>query len=125
MAALTRSTAAATASSCFPLGGTLGIQPLRNGSVPMGQESRLLSGVATGTPPVMPTALDAQPVFQYGIPGGAADDRVQLHADRDRARCAARHRCRSDTITADTSCSSASTTGSISGYYTTPSTATP
>jgi hypothetical protein len=45
-------------------------QPLANGRIPMGQESRLLSGVATGTPPALPTALDAQPVFQYGIPPG-------------------------------------------------------
>jgi hypothetical protein len=52
----------------FPLGGALGIQPLRN-NVPLGaQESRLLSGVATGVPPVLSTALDAQPVFQLGIP---------------------------------------------------------
>lgn len=52
----------------FPLGGALGIQPLRNGSPLGGQEARLLSGVATGTPPALPVTLDAQPVFQYGIP---------------------------------------------------------
>lgn len=51
-----------------PLGGALGTQPLRNG-VPLGaQEARLLSGVATGTPPALSTTLDAQPVFQLGIP---------------------------------------------------------
>jgi hypothetical protein len=44
------------------------LQPLSNGRVPMGQEARLLSGVPTGTPPSLPTALDPQPVFQYGIP---------------------------------------------------------
>ncbi|HEY5925616.1 MAG TPA: hypothetical protein VIV11_28215 [Kofleriaceae bacterium] len=43
-------------------------QPLANGRIPLGQEARLLSGVATGTPPALPTTLDAQPVFQYGIP---------------------------------------------------------
>lgn len=52
----------------FLLGGSLGVQPLRNGSVPIGQEARLISGVATGTPPVMPTTADAVPVFQYAIP---------------------------------------------------------
>lgn len=43
-------------------------QPLRFGGIPMGQEARLLSGVASGTPPALPTSADAQPVFQYGIP---------------------------------------------------------
>jgi hypothetical protein len=52
----------------FPLGGALGIQPLRNGSPIGAQEVRLLSGVASGTPPALPTTLDAQPVFQLGIP---------------------------------------------------------
>jgi hypothetical protein len=53
----------------IPLGGTLGVQPLRNNGIPQGQESRLLSGVASaGPPPTKPTALDPQPVFQYGIP---------------------------------------------------------
>src|SRR5262245_26749917 len=52
----------------FALGGALGIQPLRNNIPPGGQESRLLSGVATGMPPVLPTTLDLQPVFQFGIP---------------------------------------------------------
>ncbi|MBA3465018.1 MAG: hypothetical protein H0T46_34100 [Deltaproteobacteria bacterium] len=52
----------------IPLGGALGIQPLRNGSPFAAQEARLLSGVATGTPPSLPTTLDAQPVFQLGIP---------------------------------------------------------
>lgn len=52
----------------FFLGGDFALQPLRNGSVPIGQEARLISGVATGTPPVMPTTADAVPVFQYAIP---------------------------------------------------------
>jgi hypothetical protein len=43
-------------------------QPLRNGLVPIGQEARLLSGVASGSPAVLPTSPDAQPVFQYAIP---------------------------------------------------------
>ena len=57
--------------TAFPLGGAFAIQPLRNGGVPIGQESRLISGVATGTPPVMPTTADPQPVFQYSIPTAA------------------------------------------------------
>ena len=52
----------------FPLGGDRGTQPLRNGSVPVGQESRLFSGVPSGTPPTLPAGADAQVVFQYGIP---------------------------------------------------------
>lgn len=52
----------------FPLGGDRGTQPLRNGSAPVGQESRLFSGVATGSPPTLPANADAQLVFQYGIP---------------------------------------------------------
>lgn len=51
--------------SVFPLGLP---QPFRNNQIPMGQESRLLSGVASGLPPILTTQLDAQPVFQYGIP---------------------------------------------------------
>ena len=52
----------------FAFGGDRGPQPLRNGSAPVGQESRLFSGVATGTPPVLPASADATPLFQYGIP---------------------------------------------------------
>jgi hypothetical protein len=54
--------------TAFPLGSAFGTQPLRNNSVPIGQESRLLSGVASGTPPSLPTAADPVPVFQFGIP---------------------------------------------------------
>lgn len=52
----------------FELGTSLGRQPLRGGSVPVGQASGLQTGVATGTPPVLSTAIDPQPVFQYAIP---------------------------------------------------------
>lgn len=52
----------------FALGGDRGTQPLRNGSMPVGQESRLFSGVATGTPPTLPANADATALFQYGIP---------------------------------------------------------
>lgn len=49
-------------------------QPLRNNTVSIGQESRLVSGVPTGTPPVMPTTADAVPVFQYAIPAAPPTD---------------------------------------------------
>jgi hypothetical protein len=52
----------------FTFGGARGVQPLRNGSIPVGQASLLQSGVATGSPPTLPTAFDTQPVFQYAIP---------------------------------------------------------
>ncbi|MEJ7597410.1 MAG: hypothetical protein WKG01_05825 [Kofleriaceae bacterium] len=52
----------------FELGTSLGRQPTRNGSVPIGQASGLQTGVPTGVPPSLPTAVDPQPVFQYGIP---------------------------------------------------------
>jgi hypothetical protein len=101
----------------FPLGGTLGIQPLRNGSVPVGQESRLLSGVATGTPPVMPTALDAQPVFQYGIP--AAPPTTSFNYTPLVTELDVRLATGVDptTINSDASLFKRSTSGSISGYY--------
>jgi hypothetical protein len=52
----------------FELGTSLGRQPLRFGSVPVGQASGLQTGVATGTPPILSTAIDPQSVFQYAIP---------------------------------------------------------
>ncbi|MGE5187128.1 MAG: hypothetical protein ACM31C_33995 [Acidobacteriota bacterium] len=54
----------------FELGTLYGPQPLRNNLVPVGQASSLQSGVATGTPPVLPTAFDPQPVFQFAAPAG-------------------------------------------------------
>ena len=55
----------------FELGTSLGRQPLRNAQVPIGQDSGLQSGVATGTPPILSTAIDPEPVFQYTIPTAA------------------------------------------------------
>jgi len=52
----------------FELGTSLGRQPLRNGFIPVGQQSLLQTGVATGTPPTLPVATDPQPVFQFPIP---------------------------------------------------------
>ena len=55
----------------FPLGIE---QPLRNNQIPVGHSSRLLSGVATGDPPSLPTSPDPQPVFQYGVPEAPPTD---------------------------------------------------
>ena len=52
----------------FELGTSLGRQPTRNGVVPIGQAAGLQTGVPTGVPPALPTAVDPQPVFQFGIP---------------------------------------------------------
>lgn len=52
----------------FELGTSLGRQPLRSGFIPIGQQSLLQTGVATGTPPTLPVATDPQPVFQFPIP---------------------------------------------------------
>lgn len=92
-------------------------QPLRNGGIPLGQEARLLSGVASGTPPALPTAADAQPVFQYGIPAAPPTTAfnytpivtsldVRLASGIDPA-----------TINNDTQLFRRSATGAINGYF--------
>lgn len=53
------------------MGTMFGRQPLRNAQVPIGQDSGLQSGVATGVPPILSTAIDPSPVFQYTIPTAA------------------------------------------------------
>lgn len=101
----------------IPLGGAIGLQPLRNNAIPMGQELRLLSGVAAGTPPALPTSLDAQPVFQYGIPLApptTAFNYTPLVTEID-VRLATG--VDPTTITNDTALFKRSTSGSISGYY--------
>jgi hypothetical protein len=101
----------------FPLGGDLGIQPLRNGTPPQGQEARLLSGVATGTPPSLTTTLDAQPVFQYGIPAApptTAFNYTPIVVELD-VRLA--NAIDPTTITSDAQLFRRGATGSISGYY--------
>jgi hypothetical protein len=52
----------------FELGTSLGRQPLRLGIVNVLHASFLQSGVPTGTPPVLSTVVDAQPVLQQTIP---------------------------------------------------------
>ncbi|HUS30930.1 MAG TPA: hypothetical protein VMZ53_20610 [Kofleriaceae bacterium] len=103
----------------FPLGGALGIQPLRNGVIPIGQESRLLSGVATGMPPVMPTALDPQPVFQYGIPAAPPTTTFNWTPIVTELDVRLASGVDPTTVTNDASLFKRSTTGAITGYYTT------
>ena len=52
----------------FELGTSLGRQPFRNKFVPVGQASGLQTGVPTGNPPTLSTAIDPQLVFQFAIP---------------------------------------------------------
>jgi hypothetical protein len=102
----------------FPLGGDRGTQPLRNGSMPVGQESRLYSGVATGTPPTLPVSADAQPLFQYGIPAApptTAFNYTPLVTQLD-VRLA--NGVAPATIMGDPQLFARSATGGINGYYT-------
>ncbi|MDB4961427.1 MAG: hypothetical protein JWP01_1426 [Myxococcales bacterium] len=101
----------------FPLGGALGIQPLRNNGIPTGQEDRLLSGVATGTPPVMSTTLDAQPVFQYGIPAAPPTTAFNYTPLAFQVEVRLASGVDPTTITADSALFRRGTTGAISGYY--------
>ena len=100
----------------FPLGDSA--QPLRNNPIPMGQESRLLSGVATGTPPVLPTALDAQPVFQYGIPTTPPTTTFNYTPLVTELDVRLANGVDPTTITNDTQLFKRAATGSITGYYT-------
>jgi hypothetical protein len=56
----------------FELGTSVfGRQPYRNNIIPIAQASGLQSGVASGTPPTLPVAVDAQLVFQFAPPMAA------------------------------------------------------
>lgn len=101
----------------FPLGGDRGTQPLRNGSMPVGQESRLYSGVPTGTPPTLPASADAQPLFQYGIPAApptTSFNYTPLVTELD-VRLA--NGVAPSTIMGDPQLFARSGSGGISGYY--------
>ncbi|MGE0400570.1 MAG: hypothetical protein AB7T06_27925 [Kofleriaceae bacterium] len=52
----------------FEIGTGVGRQPLRLGIVDVRQASFLITGVPTGSPPIIPTTPDTQPVFQVTIP---------------------------------------------------------
>jgi hypothetical protein len=102
----------------FELGGALGIQPLRNGSIPIGQESRLLSGVATGVPPVLSTTLDAVPVFQYGIPAAPPTTTYNYTPFVTELDVRLSTGVDPTAITSDASLFKRSASGGITGYYT-------
>ncbi|CAN5715902.1 hypothetical protein BH11MYX3_BH11MYX3_33710 [soil metagenome] len=102
----------------IPLGGALGIQPLRNGSPIAGQEARLLSGVASGTPPALPTALDATPVFQLGIPIAPPTTTPNYSPIVTELDVRLATAVDPVTITSDTQLFRRATNGSISGYLT-------
>jgi hypothetical protein len=101
----------------FPLGGDRGTQPLRNGSMPVGQESRLFSGVPSGTPPTLPASADPAVVFQYGIPAApptTAFNYTPLVTQLD-VRLATG--IAPTTINNDPQLFARSATGGINGYY--------
>lgn len=99
----------------LPMGYT---QPLANGRVPMGQEARLLSGVATGTPPSLPTALDAQPVFQYAIPAAPPTTTFNYTPAATQVDVRLANGVAPTTITSDAQLFVRSASGSLNGYYT-------
>ena len=93
-------------------------QPLSAGRIPLGQESRVLSGVATGTPPVLPTALDAQPVFQYGIPAAPPTTTFNYTPVVTELDVRLANAVAPAAINNDTQLFARSATGAITGYYT-------
>ncbi|HEX5059340.1 MAG TPA: hypothetical protein VFV99_08275 [Kofleriaceae bacterium] len=92
-------------------------QPLSGGRVPSGQEARLLSGVATGTPPVLPIALDAQPVFQYGIPAAPPTTTFNYTPVVTELDVRLATGVAPAAITGDAQLFARSASGSITGYY--------
>jgi hypothetical protein len=99
----------------LPMGYT---QPLANGRIPMGQEARLLSGVASGTPPSLPTALDATPVFQYGIPAAPPTTAFNYTPVVTELDVRLANSVDPTAITNDTQLFKRAASGSITGYYT-------
>jgi hypothetical protein len=102
----------------FPLGGDRGTQPLRNGSMPVGQESRLFSGVATGTPPTLPANADAQPLFQYGIPAAPPTTAFNYTPLTTQLDVRLANGVAPATILGDAQLFARSATGGINGYFT-------
>lgn len=93
-------------------------QPLRNNLVPVGQESRLLSGIESGDPPTLPTAADPQPVFQYGIPAGPPTTAFNYTPLSTALEVRLASGVGPAAIDADGDLFSRSASGSITGYYT-------
>jgi hypothetical protein len=92
-------------------------QPLRNNQLPVGQASRLLSGVATGDPPTLPTAPDPQPVFQYGVPAGPPADTFNYTPVTTELQVRLASGVAPAAIDDDGDLFTRSGSGSISGYY--------
>lgn len=101
----------------FPLGGDRGTQPLRNGSVPVGQESRLFSGVPTGTPPILPANADATPLFQYGIPAAPPTTTFNYTPLSTQLDVRLANGVAPAAITNDPQLFSRNATGAITGHY--------
>jgi hypothetical protein len=94
------------------------VQPLSSGRIPMGQEARLLSGVATGTPPVLSTTLDPTPVFQYGIPTAPPTTAFNYTPVVTELDVRLANGVDPTAISGDAQLFKRSTTGAITGYFT-------
>lgn len=93
------------------------VQPLASGRVPLGQEIRLLSGVATGSPPSLPTSPDAQSLFQYGIPAGPPTTAANYTPVAVQVEVRLANGVDPASITSDAQLFKRSGSGSITGYY--------
>jgi len=100
----------------FELGTSFGRQPLRNNQVPIGQDSGLQSGVATGMPPILSTAIDPQPVFQYTIPTAAPTTSPNYSPLATDVTVRLADGIAPTAITADTDLFKRSSSGAIIGY---------
>lgn len=94
------------------------VQPLSSGRIPMGQEARLLTGVATGTPPVLSTQLDPTPVFQYGIPAAPPTTTFNYSPVVTELDVRLANGVEPSAINGDAQLFKRSTTGAVTGYYT-------
>lgn len=99
----------------FELGTSLGRQPVRGGSAPIGQASGLQSGVAVGG--VLSTAVDAQPVFQYTIPTIAPTTTPNYTPLATDVTVRLANGVVPAAITSDASLFKRSSSGSITGYF--------
>jgi hypothetical protein len=93
------------------------VQPLANNRVPMGQEIRLFSGVATGTPPSLPTSADSMSLFQFGIPAGPPTTSYNYTPAATQVEVRLANGVDPASITNDTQLFKRSGSGSVSGYY--------
>lgn len=92
-------------------------QPLRNNQIPVGQSSRLLSGVPTGDPPSLPTSPDPQSVFQYGVPDAPPTDAFNYTPVVTELSVRLASGVAPDDVDDDGDLFNRSGTGSITGYH--------